>query len=119
MFENDPPAVSPRAHRHVTLVRVPSMSVTDAVSVSPPDSVPEIDAVPGSSTLVRLMVTAMVSSVVVFALPAASLLSRTFTVTVYAVFADSKLKSWVTPVLVFSWPLESISKDPASVPVSV
>ena len=43
-----------------------------------------------SLTFVRLMVTVMLSSVVVFALPAASLLSRTFTVTL-KLFVPSKL----------------------------
>ena len=31
---------------------------------------------------------------------------------------DSKSKLWVTPVLVFNWPFELISKEPASMPVS-
>ena len=81
MFENDPVAVFPRAHSHVTPLTVPSGSVTDADNVDPPDSVPVIVTVPSSLTLVRLMVTAMLSSVAVLALPAASLLSRTLTVT--------------------------------------
>ena len=81
MGAKGPEAEFDRAHCHVRLLMVPSMSVTDAVSVSPPASVPVIVTVPGSSTLERLMVTAMLSSVALSVLPAASLLSRTFTVT--------------------------------------
>ena len=62
IFVNDPPAVRPCDHCHITLVGVPSMSVTDAVSVDPTDTVPEIDTVPGSSTFVTVMVTVMESS---------------------------------------------------------
>ena len=82
MSLNVPPAEPDRFHWYDGMLMLPSGSVTDAVSVDPPDSVPEIDAVPGSSTLVRLMVTVMESSVTVFPSPATSLLSRTFTVTV-------------------------------------
>ena len=81
MFENDPVAVFPRAHRHVKPLTVPSRSVTVAANAEPPDSVPVIVTVPSSLTLVRLMVTVMLSSMAVLALPAASLLSRTLTVT--------------------------------------
>ena len=81
MLVKDPEGESPRAQRHDRLLTVPSMSVTDAVSVSPPDSVPPIVTVPASSTLERLMVTAIMSSVMVSVSPASSLLSRTFTVT--------------------------------------
>ena len=81
MGANGPEAEAPSAHCHVRLLTVPSMSVTDAVSSSPPASMPMMVTVPGSSTLERLMVTAMLSSVLVSVLPASSLLSRTFTVT--------------------------------------
>ena len=50
------------------------------------------DATEGASfTFVRLIVTAMLSSMSVLALPAASLPSRTLTTTLYVFFADSKL----------------------------
>ena len=81
MGAKGPEAEAPSAHCQLTLVGVPSMSVTDAVSVSPPDSVPVIVTVPGSSRLLTLMVTAMVSSHTVSLAPLASFLSRTSTTT--------------------------------------
>ena len=82
MSLNVPPTEPDRFHWYDGMLMLPSGSVTDAMSVDPPDSVPEIVTVPGSSTFVRLMVTVMEASVAVFALPAEFLLSRTFTVTV-------------------------------------
>ena len=58
MFAKLPDAVFPRCHWYDLLLMLPSGSVTDAVSVDPPDSVPVNDAVPASSTFVTVTVTA-------------------------------------------------------------
>ena len=81
MLLNDPVAVFPLAHCHESPETVPSGSVTDAVAAVPPLNVDGNVTVPASSTFVRLMVTAIVSSTTVSASPVASLLSLTFTVT--------------------------------------
>ena len=54
-------AESDRCHWYILLVMPPSGSVTDAVSVDPPDSVPVNDAVPASSTFVTVTATVRVS----------------------------------------------------------
>ena len=77
-----PPANLRRAHSHTTFVGIPSRSVTDAVSVSPPDSVPEIVTVPFSSRLTTVTVIAMLSSALRSVFPAASLPSLTLTLQV-------------------------------------
>ena len=78
---NDPVAVAPLAHCHEGLVTTPSGSDTDAVAAVPPLNEAGNVTVPASSTFVRVMVTAIVSSMTVSAVPAASLLSLTVTFT--------------------------------------
>ena len=56
MFEKLPDDVFPRCHWYDGVPLITSGSVTDAVSVDPPNSAPENDAVPGSSTLVTVTV---------------------------------------------------------------
>jgi hypothetical protein len=67
----------------VTEVTAPSGSEREALSAESTRGVPGTERAPASSALVTLMVTSMVSSAAVSAVPPASLLSLTETMTEY------------------------------------